>query len=202
LLDGDIQIPRTNQLVARYESLLEELENLDGLDCEQITDELFPEGENWARPLREAATLSLENVEEPENLLDALRISITQPEMPEEGDFVRIMSLHKSKGLSSKVVIISGCIEGVIPGIDSDLPPQQRERLLQEHRRLFYVSVTRCREVLVLSSLTRLEPAIAHRIGARIRRFGRTITSRFVDELGPECPRAIAGNDWLENDFE
>ncbi len=202
LLDGEIQIPQTNQLVVRYQELIEELEVLENLDCEDLTDELFPETENWARPLREAAILSLESAEEPEDLLDSLRISSTQPEMPEEGDFVRVMSLHKSKGLTSRVVIISDCIEGVIPGLDDNLPPQQLERSLQEQRRLFYVAVTRCSEVLTISSVSHLDNATAHRLGARIRRTGRTISSRFLDELGPECPRVQSGIEWLENDFE
>lgn len=202
LLDGEIQITQTNQLLDRYEELINELEHLENLDCEDLTDHLFPENENWARPLREAAVLALESVEAPEELFDILRTSITQPEMPTEGDFVRIMSLHKSKGLTSRVVIISDCIEGVIPGLDGNMTPQQMDRSLQEQRRLFYVAVTRCREVLLLSSVSHLDNAIAYRLGARIRRPGRTISSRFLDELGPECPRVQSGSQWIENYFE
>lgn len=142
LLEDEIQITQTNQLLDRFERLINELELLEDLDCEDLTDHLFPENENWARPLREAAILALESVEKPEKLLDVLHTSITQPEMPTEGDFVRIMSLHKSKGLTSRVVIISDCIEGVIPGLDGNMTPQQMDRSLQEQRRLFYVAVT------------------------------------------------------------
>lgn len=202
LLDGEIQITQTNQLLDRYEELLNELVDLEDLDCEELTDQLFPENEDWARPLREAAIQVLENVEEPGELLDVLRNSITQPEMPTEGDFVRIMSLHKSKGLTSRVVIISDCIEGVIPGIDNNLTPQQMDRSLQEQRRLFYVAVTRCRDVLMLSSVSHLDNAVAYRLGARIRRAGRTVSSRFIDDLGPECPRVQSGSRWIQNNFE
>jgi DNA helicase-2/ATP-dependent DNA helicase PcrA len=202
LLDGEIQIKQTNQLLDRYVEMINELERLEELNCEHLTDQLFPENENWARPLREAAILALESFEEPKELLDVLRTSITQPEMPTEGDFVRIMSLHKSKGLTSRVVIISDCIEGVIPGLDDNLTPQQMNRSLQEQRRLFYVAITRCRDVLMLSSVSHLDNAIAYRLGARIRRSGRTISSRFLDELGNECPRIQSGNQWIENHFE
>jgi len=99
-------------------------------------------------------------------------------------------------------VIISDCIEGVIPGLDDNLPPQQMDRSLQEQRRLFYVAVTRCREVLMLSSVSHLDNAVAYRLGARIRRAGRTISSRFIDELGPECPRIQSGSQWIENYFQ
>ena len=202
LLDGEIQIAQTNQLIGRYEELIEALEDLVDLDCEQLTDHLFPENQNWARPLREAALLGLESVEDPEELLDILRTSITQPEMPTEGDFVRVMSLHKSKGLTSRVVIISDCIEGIIPGLDANMTPYQMNRSLQEQRRLFYVAVTRCREVLLVTSVSHLGNAIAYRLGARIRRTGRTISSRFLNELGPECPIMQSGNQWIENNFE
>ena len=34
--------------------------------------------------------------------------------IPEKADYVRVMSLHKSKGLTSKVTIVSGCVQGLI----------------------------------------------------------------------------------------
>ena len=46
-------------------------------------------------------------------IVEQIRTSVTQPEIPEEGDFVRIMSLQKSKGLTSKVVIVAGCVEAL-----------------------------------------------------------------------------------------
>jgi hypothetical protein len=54
----------------------------------------------------------LETVEE---LYGALYVAITQPEIPLEVAEVRVMSLHKSKGLSSPYVFIVGCVEGLIP---------------------------------------------------------------------------------------
>ena len=54
----------------------------------------------------------IELIPSSEDLLDLLRTQITQPEMPEEGFFIRVMSLHKSKGLTARVVIVADCIEG------------------------------------------------------------------------------------------
>jgi len=77
---------------------------------------------------------------------------VTQPEIPEDADFVRIMSLQKSKGLTSKVAIVAGCIQGVIPFQNFKLPQTEQQAILAEQRRLFYVAITRCTEILVLSS--------------------------------------------------
>ena len=112
------------------------------------------------------------------------------------------MSLHKSKGLTSRVVVVAGCIEGIIPSIDRDLRPDERQAAMNEQRRLFYVAITRCTELLVLSSVARMDAAVAYRIGARLRAPRRrqgvwpTITSRFIGELGPTAPHTQTGPEW------
>jgi len=61
---------------------------------------------------------------------------------------VRIMSLHKSKGLISPVVVIAGCIEGLLPAApDPDKSPQEQQADLEEQRRLLYVGLTRVKAV-------------------------------------------------------
>ena len=44
-----------------------------------------------------------------EELLSQIIEAVTQPEIPPDVTEVRIMSLHKSKGLSSPIVVIAGC---------------------------------------------------------------------------------------------
>ena len=56
-------------------------------------------------------------------MLERLRTFVTQPEMPEDEDHLRIMSLQKSKGLTSKVVLVLGCVEGLVPFEDRDETP-------------------------------------------------------------------------------
>lgn len=71
---------------------------------------------------------------------------------------------------------------------------------LEEQRRLFYVSITRAREVLVLSSVTDLPRDRAYRMGVAVRGHGntvRTIASRFIDELGPTRPAPVSGRQLL-----
>ncbi|MBE3580555.1 MAG: UvrD-helicase domain-containing protein [Thermoanaerobacteraceae bacterium] len=65
---------------------------------------------------------------------------------------VILMTLHAAKGLEFPVVFIAGVEDGLIPlrGRE-DLPKEA----LEEERRLFYVGLTRAREVLVLVSALR-----------------------------------------------
>src|SRR5258708_3701063 len=59
-------------------------------------------------------------------LLESIRTMVTQPEMPEAEEFVRIMSLHKSQGLTmrtnSSVSDISGCVTIVLRDPNKPLP--------------------------------------------------------------------------------
>ena len=59
---------------------------------------------------------------------------------------VRIMSIHKSKGLEFPVVFLCGLSEGIFPGKRADT----REKL-EEERRLAYVAFTRAKDRLFLS---------------------------------------------------
>jgi hypothetical protein len=80
-----------------------------------LIDALFPDGERELTELgglaREVATTATDASE----LRDLMIETIIRPDVPEFIGEVRIMSLHKSKGLSSPVVFIAGCMQGVIP---------------------------------------------------------------------------------------
>jgi DNA helicase-2/ATP-dependent DNA helicase PcrA len=107
--------------------------------------------------------------------------------------------LQKSKGLTSKVVLVLGCIEGLVPFIDSKETQAEQRETIREQRRLFYVAMTRPTDVLVLSSFTSIDSHLAFKIGARTRPGGgmaRTIASRFLAELGPSAPAAKVGTVW------
>ena len=110
------------------------------------------------------------------------------------------MSLQKSKGLTSKVVLVLGCVEGLVPFEDRDETPAEQAAALSEQRRLFYVAMTRPTDILVLSSLVNIATHMAFKIGARTRSVrrdhARTIASRFLGELGPTTPVARVGTKW------
>jgi superfamily I DNA/RNA helicase len=83
-----------------------------------------------------------------------------------EGDAVRVMTAHASKGLQWRVVVVAGVQEGVWPDLRlrgsllgaADLQTgvgphaDRRAALLAEERRLFYVAITRARERLVVTA--------------------------------------------------
>jgi superfamily I DNA/RNA helicase len=204
LADGNLHLSHTTALVERFRLLRTELDEVIPLAGYALLDRLFPDGHDWSQAVRDAAMLRLQDDTPSADLLDILRTQVTQPEMPEEGICARVMSLHKSKGLTSRIVIVAGCIEGLMPIHDPDLSSSEQRALLMEQRRLFYVATTRCTDVLLLSSVLALEKSIAYKIGAIVRGgggVGRTITSRFINELGPTAPRAQTGTAWVAGGF-
>jgi superfamily I DNA/RNA helicase/RecB family exonuclease len=113
-----------------------------------------------------------------------------------EGDAVRLLTAHASKGLEWRVVVVAGAQEGVWPDLRGrssllgadDLaelaagrfaaqqdPAARRAELLAEERRLFYVAVTRASERLVVTAVSSGEG-------------GEDRPSRFLEELGPHLP--------------
>ena len=168
-----------------------------------LVDALFPTGEEWGAPFRSLATAIAGDDLEPEKLRETLQIGITQPELPTDVDYVRVMSLHKSKGLTADLVVVMGCVEGLLPTLEDDLSQHEEARKLAEQRRLFYIAITRTRQTLLLSSVTQLPRDIAFRMGARVKGGNRhranTIASRFLNELGPSRPTAVSGGSILTN---
>jgi DNA helicase II / ATP-dependent DNA helicase PcrA len=183
------------QLGARYQELIETLRPLDDLEGRALLDALFPAGQSWAEPFR-AAEVSLTGEDyAADRLRDVLRNHVTQPELPTDVEYVRIMSLHKSKGLTADLVVVVGCIDGLIPGLPDAGTVAERRRALEEQRRLFYVALTRTRRILLMSSVTHLSVGDAAQMRARTNAVGRTIASRFLAELGPEAPVAVNGTE-------
>lgn len=199
--NGHVEIARVPKVMARFEALVSELDRLRPLTTTELFNELFPRRLAWSDPIRELLTGKTGDLENAKQLLDLIRGELTQPEMPSDGDFVRIMSLHKSKGLTSRIVIIVGCIHSLIPYVDDELDLAEMPEHMAEQRRLFYVALTRAKEVLVLSSFTSLPRALAYKLGAQIGPHDSTIASQFMDELGPRAGAAIHGNDWVDSNF-
>lgn len=87
-------------------------------------------------------------------------------ERMEAKDSVTLSTMHSSKGLEYKVVIIISVNEGITPYQKAHLPED-----IEEERRLFYVAMTRAKDKL--------------HIYAMRERFGRSVElSRFLGELG------------------
>jgi len=203
LESGRLSISGADELVGRFRELKAELARLQGMEFSPLIDELFPEAEPEVVVIRSLALEAMNSCIDASGLRAELRVRITQPELPSEGDNVRVMSLHKGKGLTADLVVIAGCINGFIPYTDEGLPLNEQERQLEEQRRLFYMAITRTTHYLVLSSFTNVDAALAHKMQAKIGRYvGRdkvqTIASPFFAELGESAPQPIKGEELLQ----
>jgi DNA helicase II / ATP-dependent DNA helicase PcrA len=201
IIAGNLKLPYTAALVARYQQLQQRLAALMPLGIPELVDALFPGGNADVSAVRQAALLIAPNVHTQRELLDELRTDITQPELPgTQGQAVRIMSLHKSKGLTARLVVIAGCVAGILPSIDYTAPIQEQTRQRQEQRRLFYVGLTRSTETLVISSAVRIPSGVAMQMGVPVLAGGYGVAilqaSPFLAELGPHAPNSTHGNAW------
>jgi DNA helicase II / ATP-dependent DNA helicase PcrA len=208
LAERRIAIAHTAPLVARFVTIRQDILALEGLpDLAAVVNALFPDGLRTIRDLRALALRILESYDaDRSEFLAELMSEIATPEVPSEIAEVRVMSLHKSKGLSAAVTIIAGCVEGLLPTrSDEAWSSALQSAHLEEQRRLFYVGITRVKarpEVsqpgtlfLTYSAQMPLAQAMAAGIAPAGRRFGvaRLLASRFVAELGAAAPRPIAG---------
>jgi superfamily I DNA/RNA helicase/mRNA-degrading endonuclease RelE of RelBE toxin-antitoxin system len=72
---------------------------------------------------------------------------------------IKVLSLRAAKGLEFPFVAIVGLEDGLLPIATSHLPNNEREELLAQERRLFYVGCSRAmRSLLVCGSLSKPSP--------------------------------------------
>jgi DNA helicase-2/ATP-dependent DNA helicase PcrA len=117
---------------------------------------------------REGLLEFLENIE--------LDRSIEEAQDQDEADFVTLITLHNTKGLEFRRVIMTGVEQGVFPRDD------KKDDDLEEERRLFYVGATRAMDELYLTSC------------AMRRMYGRTMPmqpSLFLLEADKSCLRVL-----------
>ena len=209
LESGAVSFPYTSGIVASFRDIVRALEELEALpDLASVVDQLFPDGQDATRDIRELALSVLEEIDDNDRevLIRELSTAISQPEIPTEIEDVRIMSLHKSKGLSAPVTIIAGCVQGLLPRApENGLTPAERAQHLEEQRRLFYVGITRVKAapqagkpgtlVLTYSQGMPVRDALSVGITPAQQRYGSAIlhASQFIRELGPAAPRPVAG---------
>ena len=189
-------------IIQRLHSLKENLERFAPLTGFDLIDALFPKDDKDFAQIREALPENIDCETTTQQILELLRTNIAQPELPTDVETVRIMSLYKSKGLTADLVIVQGCIEGLLPDLSDATTDEERHLTLEEERRLFYVALTRARKYLILSSVNWLPTDSAKRM--RIPVPGnptvyKTISTRFINDLGPTCPDPIEGTKLIEH---
>lgn len=217
LSEGELNLPHTSPLVAAFEGIREKVEELNVLFEEEgigaLIDEVFPvDDERW-RDLRSLA-IEIAQLEEEDAQFEGdlgtfvgdLSYAIAQPEIPSQIQDVRIMSLHKSKGLSAVATIVASCVEGVIPTRpDPDATPNEQLAQIEEQRRLLFVGLTRVKARptdaepgrLFVTYSARMLAADARQSGIQPAHFDYQDAvlqaSRFLGQLGPSAPAPEAG---------
>jgi ATP-dependent exoDNAse (exonuclease V) beta subunit len=215
------QTPETNikAITTSYRSVMNDLPNLresllddpeNGfqnyfITNDQLENDFFELDQVYRNVVEEIGT---DNLDDPESFDDwfqkvmkAILETIALPDSPENIDHARIMSLHSSKGLSAKLVVSTSMIDPLIPFIPRDTPAEDRERVIQEARRLFYVAITRCKASdnydgrLIISSFLSIAgtEALQMNMRANPRRMLRTRTTRFVTDFGNISPAPKKG---------
>lgn len=114
--------------------------------------------------------------------LIAIHQEMTAMKTDEHADAVRLMTIHKSKGLEFPSVSLIGASEGILPhtsALEADRREDQRpltdkevkaRDALEEERRLAYVAITRARDELIISS-----PGFYRGRKAEVSRFFRDV---------------------------
>jgi superfamily I DNA/RNA helicase len=170
----------------------------------EIVDKLFPDGDQALVDLREIAVSILDgrpNIDV-KSLAREMINRLSFNDVDHSPDFVRVMTLHKSKGLTANQVFILGVVESILPNYSGVISGEERVDKVTEARRLLYVGITRTANELVISSFRSVEAGEGLKFGlkpsspARRSRFSTT-SSSLMRELGSIGGRTIQGEDWL-----
>ncbi|MCB9354173.1 MAG: UvrD-helicase domain-containing protein [Lewinellaceae bacterium] len=79
--------------------------------------------------------------------LQTITLLTDADEKPDQEDFITLMSVHSAKGLEFKSIFVTGLEENLFPSFMSMDDPNG----LDEERRLFYVAITRAKDLLTIS---------------------------------------------------
>jgi superfamily I DNA/RNA helicase len=198
---------RVPAFVDRYAAAMARLAGLQTDDLPAVVEALLPEDTLEVMALREIALEELVDADDLAHLVDRIVVRVTQHDVPENPDFVRVMSFHKSKGLTSPVVYLACMVDGVIPTIRGGLSRDEVDAAYAEQRRLVYVALTRASEELVISSSIQMALGPAFGMGVRIVRerirnidgdlVAPTIASPYIAEFAGSAPAPMRGIDWL-----
>lgn len=160
-------------------ALVEEIMQKSGLEEYHAADDEISGTQRVAnmQELANNASLYPLNMDGLLEFLDSIELDRTLASQEEEGlDRVTLITLHNTKGLEFKRVIITGLEQGIFPHGDKSAAE------LEEERRLFYVGITRAQDELYITSC------------AARRMYGRTEfmqPSVFLQEAGADTFRVL-----------
>lgn len=178
---GAPTVPAAKTASARQNlgTLVEEIMQKSGLEEYHQADDEISGTQRVAnmQELANNASLYPLNMDGLLEFLDSIELDRTLASQEEEGlDRVTLITLHNTKGLEFKRVIITGLEQGIFPRGDKSAAE------LEEERRLFYVGITRAQDELYITSC------------AARRMYGRTEfmqPSVFLQEAGADTFRVL-----------
>ncbi|MCT4688540.1 ATP-dependent helicase [Vallitalea sp.] len=134
-----------------YDSYLENYATYRKIGIEGLIEVLNEIGES---------TKNFETIDEWFNHIEEYRQMMEDTNNNIYKDSVTLTTMHSSKGLEFSIVWIIGAVEGLIPHEKSN-----RDKDIEEERRLFYVGMTRAKEYLYISYINNRydEPAVQSR---------------------------------------
>lgn len=153
--------------------LLDYVLNQSGLNDLYRTDGDEERLENIAELVNSIKNYEEENKENDVTLQKYLQdIALyTNLDYQKDTDRVKLMTIHQAKGLEFPYVFVSGLSEGIFPNPRSIR--ENKERGLEEERRLMYVAVTRAEKALFLTE--------SEGYGSQAN--GAKVPSRFIREI-------------------
>ncbi len=217
IVDGNISlagITSRSAIVKRYIELAGVLEKWEGYDnLEEFVSELVKLGGENAQELSNKLLKLLKDFEPQESeegivmqfakhiVTNVLNL-LTSSEDIIDDDKARVMTYHSAKGLSGKFVVVSSCVEGLIPRRNEDTTQDD----IDEQRRLFYVAVTRCKHTrggfpgkLLFSSFVKIKQGEKLQLGIKVP-YNGVHASRFLQEIDSKIlPQPLLGNEYLDN---
>ena len=128
------------------------------------------------------------------------QIATKEPFQQDEQSNLRIMTLWGAKGVTANHVYVVGLCNEALPGERREEYPGTNLHFLNEQRRLFYVSITRAKETMVLSRARKLKRYQDKALGLKVRRptdqWPALEMSIFLRDIISFLPAAQDGASW------
>jgi DNA helicase-2/ATP-dependent DNA helicase PcrA len=127
------------------------------------------------------------------------QIATREPIADEDDQQLQVATLWGAKGVTADHVYVLGVCEEAIPGERRPEYPGTDAEYVDEQRRLFYVSITRARQTLVISRARMIATGEAQKLGLTVQPQGYWSTLRmspFLRDILPLLPAAVDGQQW------
>ena len=148
-----------------YKMMHEIYENLDELSIKEVFDEVLIKTK-YIDSIEDNKEDRVKNIEELLNsiseserqnpgmslseYLDMVSLTSSTDDIEDEENFIKLMTIHSSKGLEFDYVFIAGMEDGLFPSCNFDTSEEE----IEEERRLCYVAVTRAKRELYISHVS------------------------------------------------